>query len=247
MQAAKEKISVVLPNHLGDVVMATPALRALRRGRPEAEITAVVQEILAPILGGCPWIDRVWTHRIYSAGGQLARLRRRWAVGKQLKGTDCVIVLPNSFSSALLAAASGAPCRVGYRRNGRGWLLSDPPRRRVLIFGIAPPAAFLSLRHRLGGEDHYHAPALCSDRYLHVRAIGEVLDEPLHDFPSQLLVRQFPAPEDHGALHLVTRRQELARVPHLEGVVVRLYLGPHLHFLHLRDMLVLLGLLGALA
>jgi heptosyltransferase-2 len=156
MQAAKEKIAVVLPNHLGDVVMATPALRALRRGRPEAEIIAVIQEILAPILGGCPWIDRVWTHRIYSAGGQLARLGRRWAVGKQLKGTDCMIVLPNSFSSALLAAASRAPCRVGYRRNARGWLLTDPlppPREGGKRVPIAMERYYLDLVCRLGCLD----------------------------------------------------------------------------------------------
>ena len=40
----KEKIAVVLPNHLGDVAMATPALRSLRRGRPEAEI-AVIEKV----------------------------------------------------------------------------------------------------------------------------------------------------------------------------------------------------------
>ena len=67
MAVPKEKIAVVLPNHLGDVVMATPALRALRRGRPGAEIRAVVRSSLAGVLRGAPWIDAFTTHDIYAA------------------------------------------------------------------------------------------------------------------------------------------------------------------------------------
>ncbi len=50
MQAGKEKIALNMPNHLGDVVMATPALRALHNARTEAEVHAVIREELAPVL-----------------------------------------------------------------------------------------------------------------------------------------------------------------------------------------------------
>ncbi len=156
MQAGKEKIALILPNHLGDVVMATPALRALHRARPEAEIHALIREELAPVLSGSPWISRVWTHRIYAVRDPLRRLARRLALARALRGMDCVIVLPNSFSSALLAFAIGARRRVGYRRGGRGWLLTDalpPPREGGRVVPIAMERYDLDLVGHLGCPD----------------------------------------------------------------------------------------------
>jgi len=156
MPVYKEKIIVVLPNHLGDVVMATPALRALRRGRPEARIELAVRESLAPVLGGCPWIDRIHTHRIYRSHGILARSARRLAFARRLRGADRVLVLPNSFSGALLAAASGSPLRHGYRRNLRGWLLSHavpPPTEDGKRVPIAMERYYLDLICSIGCKD----------------------------------------------------------------------------------------------
>jgi heptosyltransferase-2 len=110
---AKEKIAVVLPNHLGDVVMATPALRALRRGRPDAEIGAVVRASLVGVLRGAPWLDRLVAHDIYAHRSKLGQLRERMRVAREIRGSDVALVLPNSFASALLAFASRATQRVG--------------------------------------------------------------------------------------------------------------------------------------
>jgi len=152
----KEKIAVVLPNHLGDVVMATPALRALRRGRPDAEISAVVRASLAGVLRGTPWIDRLVAHDIYARPGKLAQLRARLRVARELRGSDAVVVLPNSFASSLLAFASGARVRVGYARRGRGFLLSDPVAARRENGRFVPTAMeryYLALVRRLGAPD----------------------------------------------------------------------------------------------
>jgi heptosyltransferase-2 len=156
MQARKEKIALILPNHLGDVVMATPALRALRNGRPMAEIHAVIREELAAVLGGSSWIQRLWTHSVYATRNPLQRLARRLALARALRGMDCVIVLPNSFSSALLAFAMRAPRRVGYKRAGRGWLLTDalpPPRENGRVVPIAMERYYLDLVGHLGCPD----------------------------------------------------------------------------------------------
>jgi heptosyltransferase II len=42
---------------------------------------------------------------------------------------DCAILLPNSFDAALVAWMARIPRRIGYRRDGRGWLLTEaiPP------------------------------------------------------------------------------------------------------------------------
>jgi heptosyltransferase-2 len=152
----KEKISIVLPNHLGDVVMATPALRALRRGRPDARIRAVLRRSLAPVLRGSPWIDDFVVHDIYGASNELGELRARLRVARELRGSDVVVVLPNSYASAILAFASRAPIRLGYARRGRGWLLTDAapaPREGGRFVPTAMERYYLDLVRRLGCPD----------------------------------------------------------------------------------------------
>ena len=156
MQALKQKITVILPNHLGDVVMTTPALRALRLGFPEAEIRGVLRRELAPLLRGEPSLDRLIPHDVYSAWGSVGRLYRRLALARSLRDSDTVVVLPNSFSSALLAAATGAGLRLGYRRRGRGALLTHapaPPRENGRFLPLAMERYYLNLVCELGCAD----------------------------------------------------------------------------------------------
>jgi heptosyltransferase-2 len=153
---AKEKIAVVLPNHLGDVVMATPALRALRRGRPDAEISAVVRGALVGVLRGTPYVDRIVAHDIYRSQGALAQLRERARVARGLRGTDTVLVLPNSFAGALFAFLTRAKTRVGYARRGRSLLLTDAvpaPRENGRFAPQAMERYYLELARRLGAPD----------------------------------------------------------------------------------------------
>src|SRR5579863_10360505 len=56
------KIAVFCPNWLGDMVMATPALRAIRRHFSMAEVVAVVRPYVADVLDGLDLIDRVILH-----------------------------------------------------------------------------------------------------------------------------------------------------------------------------------------
>ncbi len=156
MAGQKEKISIVLPNHLGDVVMATPALRALRRGRPGAHVRAVVRRGLAHVLYGSPWVDEFAVHDIYAARGPLRRLRARLALARTIRDSDAVVVLPNSFAAAVLAYASRAPVRIGYARRGRGWLLSEAvpaPRQGGRFVPTAMERYYLDLVLGLGCPD----------------------------------------------------------------------------------------------
>jgi lipopolysaccharide heptosyltransferase II len=153
---AKEKIAVVLPNHLGDVVMATPALRALRRSRPEAEIQAVIRTPLLGVLRGSPNVDRFLAHDIYKQRGKLGQLRERARVARALRGTDTVLVLPNSFASAVLAFLTRAPMRVGYARRGRSLLLTHAvpaPRENGRFTPLAMERYYLELVRQMGGPD----------------------------------------------------------------------------------------------
>ncbi len=156
MHATQEKIAIVLPNHLGDVAMATPALRALRSGRPGALIRAVVRSELVPLLAGLRSIDEVVVNDTGRVRSWLRRLGARIRLARSLAGTDIVVVLPNSFSSALLALATGARQRVGYARRGRGALLShrvQAPRREGRFQPVAMERYYLELVRELGCPD----------------------------------------------------------------------------------------------
>ena len=146
---------MILPNHLGDVVMATPALRALRAGHPGARILGVIRRPLQEVLRGLPHVDAWLAHEVYAASPP-ARLIRRIRVGRELRGNDAVVVLPNSMVSALLARLSGAPVRLGYARRGRSWLLSravPAPRRGRSFVPQAMERYYLALVSHLGCPD----------------------------------------------------------------------------------------------
>src|SRR5271157_3917085 len=50
-------IVIFLPNWVGDAVMATPALRALREHFPDARLIGVMKPYVAGVLKGAPWLD----------------------------------------------------------------------------------------------------------------------------------------------------------------------------------------------
>ena len=120
------RIAIVLPSWVGDAVMATPALRAIRSARPGATITGIMRPGLDEVLRGAPWLDAAAACEMKGPGGP-GRLARAIRAG----APEAVLLLPNNFRSALAARLAGAPRRIGYRRDGRGWLLShavDVPR-----------------------------------------------------------------------------------------------------------------------
>jgi len=114
------RILVRLPNWMGDVVMATPALRALRAEFAEAQITAHVRAELAPLLEGSTHIDEILPLQSSQRG-----LRASWREGRKLavRGFDLGICFTDSWSSVLLMRAAGVPRIVGYRRSFREILL----------------------------------------------------------------------------------------------------------------------------
>src|SRR5436305_15320062 len=57
------KILVVQPNWVGDAVMATPTLRAIRELYPDAHISYLMRRYVKPLYGGMPWADQIITHR----------------------------------------------------------------------------------------------------------------------------------------------------------------------------------------
>ena len=102
------KILIVQPSWVGDAVMATPTLRALRELYPAAHISYLMRRYVKPIYTGIPWADQLITYRTgktrAKAGkGQFFDLAARLRAAK----FDMAILLPNSFKSALVCKMAG--------------------------------------------------------------------------------------------------------------------------------------------
>ena len=143
----------IAPNWIGDIVMATPALRALTQRFPAARFTVAARQGGCDLLAGLPWITDFLTLPAKSGVGEMRHLAK--ALGTQ---PDLCLILPHSFRAALLAWSLGARQRVGHDRGGRSLLLTH----RV------PP-------HREGGKI---TPIYMADEYLTLAAaVGAVDDQ----------------------------------------------------------------------
>jgi heptosyltransferase-2/heptosyltransferase-3 len=115
------RILVIRPDHLGDLLFTTPALRELRRRYPAAHITALVGPWSAPVLVNNPHVDEIvslpfpgFTRQPKPSPWQPYTLLRRWA--RQLRGQyDLAFILRfDHWWGAMLAHLAGVPVRVGY-------------------------------------------------------------------------------------------------------------------------------------
>jgi heptosyltransferase-2 len=151
------RIAIFLPNWIGDVVMATPAVRAVREAFPTAELAAVCKPYVADVLAGSPWFSR--TIFLDKRG---PRERRLFAVARQLRGwkIDAALLFPNSFRPALAAYLAGAKRIVGFARYARGWMLTDKLRARTDARGRFVPSPAIDDYNRLavalGTDDPGH-------------------------------------------------------------------------------------------
>jgi heptosyltransferase-2 len=153
-------VAVFLPNWIGDAVMATPALRALRTHFAGATLVGVLRPYVAGVLDGGDWFDRL----IPADDGSWARGSLATAARLRAAKVDLAVLFTNSFRTALVARMGGCRRRVGYARHGRSALLTDalPPERdengRLLVspvlhaynrlaehVGCAPPGHDLEL------------------------------------------------------------------------------------------------------
>lgn len=121
------RIGVFLPNWVGDVVMATPALRALRElAGDDGELVGIMRPYVAEVLAGTTWLDR---QILYDKPTRSFGVASR-DVYQALRAArlDCMLLLTNSLRTAWMAWRSGARERIGYRGDARSWLLT----RRVV-------------------------------------------------------------------------------------------------------------------
>ena len=98
-------------NQLGDMTLALPAIRAIRRRWPDARIGVVASAVNAGVLGGAPEVDRVF---VFRKGRPLAFWRTLHAIRSE--AWDLAVALHTvsfSFTNLMFAVLSGARVRIG--------------------------------------------------------------------------------------------------------------------------------------
>ena len=145
------RLGVFLPNWIGDVVMATPTLRALRKHvGPEGRVVGVMRPYVAEVLAGNGWIDETICYQKGQAETASSAVRQLRAAR-----LDAAVLLTNSLRTAWMAWRSGTPRRIGYARDGRGWLLTTKlyePRERGRWSPLPQIDSYLNLAYALGCE-----------------------------------------------------------------------------------------------
>ena len=119
------RILVTSPNPLGDACMAIPAVKALKRGRPDAWLAVLVPKGIADLWRTVDEVDEVIPKERRAPARETAKLITAVAA------FDVAVLFPNSPRSAMEARRAGIPRIVGYpgkwRRRYIHQLVPEPP------------------------------------------------------------------------------------------------------------------------
>ncbi len=118
----QERILLIRPDHVGDVLLTTPAIHALRRARPHAEIHALVGSWSTDVIANFDEIDYVLT---LPFPGFTRQSKLNWRSPyelliesarhlRRIGYTSAIIFRPDHWWGAFLAHAAGIPQRIGY-------------------------------------------------------------------------------------------------------------------------------------
>lgn len=180
-------ILVSVPNWVGDVAMATPCLRAVRRQFPDARIVHLCRSYVRDVLAGSNFCDDVaeWPPTSLSGLGQTAATMRLVHALRPHR-FDLALLLTNSFRSAIFARLVGARRRVGYARDARGWLLTDrlvPKKEHGSYLPVPALDYYNELARQVGCEeveDHLELQTTENDRNEIDRRLGSLdINRPL--------------------------------------------------------------------
>lgn len=140
-----QKILVVRRGGLGDMLMATPLLRALREHFPFSRVYVLTSKQAVPVLKGCRWVDQILEvpSSIKEWLPLLHKLRK--------ERIDIAFILHRFFAASLVTLWAGIPQRLGFSWKNHGFALTGsipftPARSQTLQIGelltlLGKPAA----------------------------------------------------------------------------------------------------------
>ncbi len=165
-------------NWIGDSVMTLPALRALSKAVPDAKISLLVKPWVSPLFEKNPDIDEIITysdkHKGIIGKIKLSRMLNK----KKICGA---ILFQNAFDAALITFLAGIKERTGYKRDGRGILLTKTvpvPQNEKKVHQIN---YYLNLLEQIGIKAEYSYPYiyLTLDERLQARKFLQDMKRPI--------------------------------------------------------------------
>jgi lipopolysaccharide heptosyltransferase I len=105
-----ERILLIKPSSLGDIIHGLPVLKALRNKWPDAKISWVVKDVYVDILNGNPLIDELILLIKSSLTTSIFSFRKKLRHGS----FDLAVDMQGLFRSGLIAFLSGATVRIGF-------------------------------------------------------------------------------------------------------------------------------------
>lgn len=141
------KILVRLPNWLGDVVMSTAFVNAVRQIYPDAQLDVIIKKELSVITSFIPGIHHVHPFSKQEHNG----LSGVYRFGKKLhsENYDLFFCLPDSLSSAVMGWATGAKKRIGFGKEGRFFLMTNSYKKPI---NLHRADEYLSLLEQFTGK-----------------------------------------------------------------------------------------------
>jgi predicted lipopolysaccharide heptosyltransferase III len=123
------KVLVVRLRSIGDTVLATPSLFALKRFLPDARVDILVEDWVAPLLDNHPHVDNVI---VLEREGLMTKMR----VARELRAQkyDVVYNLHGGTTATFLTCATGARHRVGFKSYQYGQLHNHRAPSPLLIW-----------------------------------------------------------------------------------------------------------------
>jgi heptosyltransferase-2 len=140
-----KKILVRSTNWVGDTVMMIPALMALKKAFPLAQMTVLANPWVIPLLENHPAVDRIIIidkgKGLFSSFKELKRIIS-WLKSERF---DIAVLFQNAFEAAFLAYMGKVRYRVGYNTEWRGFLLTHKVIRDQHILSVHQVEYFLGL------------------------------------------------------------------------------------------------------
>jgi heptosyltransferase II len=159
-KAKIKRILIRATNWVGDAVMTLPALEAVKENFPSASITVLAKPWVQPIFSKHPAVDRILTFRKGEGAftGLSEMIRAIWLIRKER--FDLAILFQNAFEAALLAYMGGVKYRIGYRTDGRGFLLTHGIMPSDEVLKIHQSAYYLAILKGMGWKIKSHNPII---------------------------------------------------------------------------------------
>ncbi|HET6972529.1 MAG TPA: glycosyltransferase family 9 protein [Pyrinomonadaceae bacterium] len=128
--SAVRKVLLVRRRSIGDTVLATPSVFALKRFLPNATVDILVEDWVAPLLNNHPYVDNVI---VLERGGFMTRAR----VARELRAAnyDVVYNLHGGTTATFLTRATGARHRVGFKSYQYAQLHNHQAPSPLLLWG----------------------------------------------------------------------------------------------------------------